>query len=749
MMHLLDKLNPPQREAATYLGGPLMIIAGAGSGKTRVITHRIAFLASEVGIPLHDILAVTFTNKAAREMRERVFRILGRDDMPSLPIGTFHSRCAMILRRDADAAGLDQNFTILDEKDQVAAVKRAMERCDVSEKRVKPAQVHNFINTAKMRLLTPEDCAREFAAERIPYADLYAAYEDLLKRAKALDIEDLIFKTVLLFQRDDDARRHWARRYQHVLVDEYQDTNHGQFLLTKLLAQDHGNICVVGDEDQAIYSWRGADITNLLDFEKSFPGVRVVKLEQNYRSTANILRGASVVIARNTQRLGKTLFTEGAEGDPLEYLRGEDDRHEGWLVAQEVDRLLRTQGVPASEVAVFYRSHRLSRPVEDALRGFQIPYRIVGGVRFYDRAEVKDVLCFLRLAVNPNDDLAFERVVNVPKRGIGDKAQQSLREQAQQDRTSLYEAAWRAIKADGPLASKARGNLAQFLVAIEEWHREERHLSPRELLELVYTHTRYKEEGLGDTTSIDGEARLENLQEFEAVVELFRAESDRNRTAEFLRTLSLDAAVADRDEGAESVSLMSVHNAKGLEFDHVFVVGLEEGVFPNSRAMGDLSETGVEEERRLYYVALTRARKRLCLSRAGRRMGYSGGYDFSEPSRFLAEMPPEVFAKASFEMLRRELKFGWGEERTEPASKAGPERKFAQLVAQGAAGLRAAATDTEFRRGDRVVHRYLGAGEVFNIAGRPGAQKIHIRFDDGREQAFVARQAPIVREGEG
>ncbi|HMX63381.1 MAG TPA: UvrD-helicase domain-containing protein, partial [Candidatus Sumerlaeota bacterium] len=390
MIELIEKLNEPQRRAVMHADGPLMIVAGAGTGKTRVITYRIAFLHREMGIPLQQILAVTFTNKAAAEMRERICRLLGVPDTPGLAIGTFHARCAMLLRREAEFAALDKNFAILDENDQKQAIKRVLKEMDISEKLVRPGQVQTFINQAKMRLLTPADCKEEFDEDQVPYADIYAKYQETIEKSKSVDFEDLLMKTVQLFQQNESVRQRWVNRYRYVLVDEYQDTNHAQFLLTKLLAQDHRQVAVVGDEDQSIYSWRGAEISNLLDFEKTFPGTTIVKLEQNYRSTKTVLKAASTVIARNTQRIGKTLFTEGEQGDPVTFIAAPSADMEAERITAECARLIQMHGVDPNEIAVFYRGHWLSRAMEDALRRFRLPYRVVGGIRFYDRAEIKD-----------------------------------------------------------------------------------------------------------------------------------------------------------------------------------------------------------------------------------------------------------------------------------------------------------------------------------------------------------------------
>jgi DNA helicase-2/ATP-dependent DNA helicase PcrA len=745
MASILDRLNPAQREAASYLDGPLMIVAGAGSGKTRVITHRIAFLVREVGVPLQQILAVTFTNKAAREMRDRVARLLGEEDIPGLAIGTFHSRCARLLRIEAEAAELDPNFTILDESDALQAMKQSLRDLGIPERRLRPSlALHNVLNF-KMRLLLIEDVEADPELNRdAPFGEIYRAYQGILKKNKSVDMEDLIFRTVLLFRDHDDVRRKWATRYRFVLVDEFQDTNHGQFLLTNHLAKDHRNICVVGDEDQAIYSWRGADITNLLDFQKAFPGAKVVRLEQNYRSTATILRAAAATIERNVHRLGKKLFTESGEGTPLGFLVGEDDREEARVVALQVQQLLRNDGVPPQEIAVFYRTHRLSRAVEDAMRELRIPYRIVGGVRFYDRAEIKDLLCFLRLAVNPYDDIAFLRVVNVPARGLGKATIEALQASAANGNLSLHEAAWRAVEGSGAaLHARAKSALYSFLNLVHEWGEAARSARAVEVLDRVLADTDYLERGLGDADSIEAAARKENIEEFHSVCALHEPEGDGPPLAQFLRDLSLDAAMK-ADEGAEAVSLLTIHNAKGLEYDCVFVVGLEDGVFPNSRAMQEADLVGIEEERRLFYVALTRARRRLWLSRSRRRAGYSGGYEQSEPSRFLAELPPDVFDEASRFRLARELPYGWGQEdrsgnRPSASGALRGERTFVRNTAPLPAPIAGG-----FRSGQRVKHQYLGQGTVIRAYGPASSQRVVVAFDSGREHDLIARHAPMV-----
>lgn len=739
MQDLLSKLNPAQREAVTHLDGPLMIIAGAGSGKTRVITHRIAFLHRECGIPLHRIMAVTFTNKAAREMRERVCRLLDVPDSPGLAIGTFHARCAMILRRDAEAAGLSPSFAILDENDQKQAIKRVLKEMGLSEKLARPAAVQQFINQAKMKLLTPEDCAAEMDEGEVPYPNIYARYQKTITQAASVDFEDLLMLTVRLLQNNPAARQRWSERYSYLLVDEYQDTNHAQFLLTKLLAEGHRQVCIVGDEDQSIYSWRGAEISNLLDFEKTFPGTRIIKLEQNYRSTEMILRAASTVIRRNTQRIGKELFTEQKGGEPITFLACLDAAGEGRRIAGEASNLI-ASGTSPNEIAIFYRGHWLSRSIEDALRQYRVPYRIVGGLRFYDRKEIKDLLSFLRLAVNPDDDLAFERVLNVPPRGIGAKTEESLMQAAAAAGISLRRACAEAV-AHKTLPPKPRAALAHLLDCVDKWSTLAIDSPPSAVLDAVLKDTNYREDGVGDVTTIEAESRLENINEFESLVDSFNASGPHHQLMEFLTSMSLDATEEQEDDRPK-VNLLTIHNAKGLEFDNVFVIGMEQGVFPTSRALDSKDPTAIEEERRLFYVAITRARRRLWLSYAAQR----NRPDFwarTEPSMFLSEMPADVFTPDSVAAMRRVLGPVWaageGGGRTTNATAPGIHARPQGAVAP-ASGSRPAA---RYRVGMKVVHRYMGAGVISELGGRPGWERAMVCFEDGREQEFVLKYAPL------
>jgi ATP-dependent DNA helicase UvrD/PcrA len=766
-LDLTANLNPAQKKAVTHLGSPLMIIAGAGSGKTRVITHRIAFLNRECGIPINQIMAVTFTNKAAREMRERVCRLLGIPDSFNIPIGTFHSRCALILRREAELLNLDKNFVILDEKDQQQAIKRVLKEMEIGDKRVRPSAIQSFINQAKMKLLTPEDCAAEFDEDDLPYPAIYKRYQEIIEKSKSIDFEDLLMKTVQLFQKHEEVRKHWGNRYQYLLVDEYQDTNHAQFLLTKLLAQDHRQICIVGDEDQSIYSWRGAEISNLLDFEKAFPGTELVKLELNYRSTGNILKAASTVIDRNTQRIGKVLYTEGEDGELLSFISSCNQEEESNYIARECLRLIR-DGVDPFQIAVFYRGHWLSRGVEDSLRKLRLPYRILGGVRFYDRAEVKDILCYLRLAVNPHNDLAFERVVNRPTRGIGAKSLGNIVEKAAASGLSLYEAS-RELLSEGKIRGKAKDGLSTFLDYTDAWNEKVGGAKPGQILNRILEDTDYKTLGIGDPESIDGASRLENIEEFEGLVSEFKPSVEQNKLGEFLVALALDGT-EEQNESEAKVSLMTIHNAKGLEYDYVFTVGMEKGVFPTGRAEESFEEYAIEEERRLFYVAITRTRKKLYLMYSQKR-NRPDFWGMTQPSMFLSELPPEVFDESSISKLSRLLPYNWGkitnslggksktsgaadgelqyvldEEGHSGPPKASPPRRFGPS-ARGGGFNRSGRGGSKYHQGQRVEHKYMGPGTITQIGGRTGWERAMIEFDDGRSQEFVLKYAPLTIVG--
>jgi len=633
---ILRSLNPPQRDAVTLTEGPVLVVAGAGSGKTRVIAHRIAYLLGVTGVDPRRVLAVTFTNKAAQEMRRRVEDLVLPAGIRPPLIATFHSMCVRILRQRAAAAGLPASFVIYDEDDRLGVVKEAMRELDFDERSLTPAAAVHRISHAKNQMLPPEEVeqlARTPREERL--AALYRLYEQRLREAGAVDFDDLLLRVVRLFETSPETLSWYRTLWTHVLVDEYQDTNRAQYRIIQLLTQEHRNLCVVGDPDQSVYRWRGADLRNILDFEKDFPDCRVVVLDQNYRSTKRILDIASAVIANNVARKDKRLWTDNGEGDKASLFRAWDEGEEAAFVAQSI-RAAHREGVDHRDVAVFYRTNAQSRVLEDALRRASVPYLIVGGVRFYERREVKDIVAYLRLLVNPRDDAAFRRAVGAPARGIGKATLERLTEVARAQGTGLL-AACATLPRD--IGTKPRQGLEAFAGLIARLAERRRELAVPALIDEVVVASGYRD-ALKADRSAESEARQENLEELSSAADEFVAGQEALGGTEVTLESFLDsiALVADTDEidpEAGKVTLMTLHSAKGLEFPVVFLTGMEEGVFPHSRSMDDPEE--LEEERRLCYVGITRAKQRLALSYALHRR--SQGYGVSEPSRFLREIP--------------------------------------------------------------------------------------------------------------
>ncbi|MCE5230857.1 UvrD-helicase domain-containing protein [bacterium] len=725
---LIDNLNPAQREAVTTADGPLLVIAGAGSGKTRVITHRIAWLVRTMDIEPWRIFAATFTNKAAEEMRLRVAKLVPGSDVARLSISTFHSLCVGILRREAQHAGLSPRFTICDDADQLALIKDCLRGMSVPSGSIKPEQIRNYIAAAKILMLDPDEARRELRWEVGPIAaDVYDMYQKRLMAGDGVDFDDLILHVVRIFQREPEVLAHYQHRWRYVLVDEYQDTNRVQFEFVKLLAAAHGNLCVVGDEDQSIYSWRGAEIENLLKFPEIFPGTRIVRLEQNYRSTETILRAASAVIANNRQRLGKDLWSERGLGERITMISGYNERDEAAIVVQTIQWLSRVRGLPLSEIAVFYRVNALSRVVEDQLRQAGINYRVIGGIKFYDRAEVKDLLAYLRLVVNPRDGAALARVINKPARGIGDKSVSALFQDAAAKNVSLYDAlvAHKDDKA-GALSGKARAGANGFITQLAQWSEYAENHAPHEVLDRILRDTAY-EEALGGDRDLEAITRRENVAELVSALEQF-AETDPDATlSDFLERVALVSAQDEMTEG-EAVSLMTMHCAKGLEFRAVFIIGMEDPIFPSQRAVED--QGNFEEERRLFYVGITRARDLLFLSRADSRTLH-GRPCYNTPSLFLREVPTELLR--TIDDARRE----WAElnrqraERPamrEPAPRSEPEPEIERIASGG-----------KFSLGMRVTHERLGEGEIVGISGEGERRKISVKFDAGLEMEILER----------
>ncbi|MBI1788585.1 MAG: UvrD-helicase domain-containing protein [Acidobacteria bacterium] len=637
-MDFLKGLNPPQVEAVTHVDGPLLILAGAGSGKTRVITHRIAHLVRDHRVPPSAVMAVTFTNKAAQEMRDRVLRLLADEYLDSKPnLSTFHSFCVRMLRRDGDPLagirpGFTRQFTIYDEEDQLALVKAAFKHLGLDEQFMKYRAALSAISSAKNRKETPEDFYKKAADPRLTrLAVLFDEYEKALRKANALDFDDLLLESVRLLRRDEATRARWNRRIGYLMIDEYQDTNRSQYELMRLLCEQHSNVAVVGDEDQSIYSWRGADIKNILDFGKDFKNARVIRLEQNYRSTKNILDAAGAVVARNQERVGKTLWTESPAGERIGLYAGFDAENEALFIADTIERLL--AGKSGDRVAVLYRTNSQSRQIEEALRRYGRKYSVVGGFSFYQRAEIKDIVAYLKLALSPEDPIALLRIVNTPARGIGKTTVEQIEQFARRHDLTLWIAIGRMLD-EGGFPPRAHAALSAFLNMMAGLLKAVAERPLPEALHEVLERTGYKKM-LERDPSPEAQSRLENLDELlNAAVE---AAGRGEGAVEFLDHAALVSDADSVDERAQ-ISLLTLHNAKGLEFPIVFLAGLEEGLFPHSRSLD--SESLMEEERRLCYVGMTRAEKRLFLTWAKyrRRFG-SREQERSTRSRFLEEVP--------------------------------------------------------------------------------------------------------------
>src|ERR671932_89949 len=705
---LLESLNPTQLDAVKHTEGPLLILAGAGSGKTRVLTHRVAYLIGQGLAAPEEVLAITFTNKAASEMKDRVALLVGPDSR-KMWVSTFHSFCARILRAHAEKLGYKREFTIYDGADQVRLVRRSIVELGKDPKRFNPRSFAAQISAAKTVLMSPEDYLRStegYIAENV--AEVYDLYQKRLYENNAMDFDDLIMQTVALLEIFLEVRERYQRRFKYVHVDEYQDTNHAQYRLVNPLAAAHRNLCVVGDDDQAVYSWRGADIRNILDFERDYPEAKVVKLEQNYRSTQTILNAANAVVANNASRKAKELWTAGEEGERIRVFAASDDYAEARFVVSEIQRLA-DAGASLRDVAVFYRTNAQSRTLEDVLVREGVPYQIVGGVRFYERAEIKDAMAYLLVISNKDDSVSLERIINVPKRGIGATSVGKLREYASLNSISLYDALSEAKEAGLKGAACKACSLVRNL--FEGWRVASREVSPAELIDAVLEESGYRRELEAEGT-VEAESRLENIQELiNAAAEYERVEPEATLEG-FLQEQALYSE-ADNLTSEGAVTLMTLHNAKGLEFGHVFVVGMEEGTFPHARA---LDEQNLEEERRLCYVGITRAMETLTLTYARVRSTY-GEREYQMPSRFLSEIPERL--KAGAVPGSSSGRGGWG--------MALPRRSEPERVAA-----------VDYSVGEKVRHTKFGVGEV--VEAQEG--KVVVRFGS-EEKILVPELAPL------
>ena len=719
----ISSLNQPQAEAVLYDNGPLLVLAGAGSGKTRVITYKIARYIFDLGISPYRIMALTFTNKAAREMKTRIEKLVG-DSIRGLWAGTFHSVCARILRSEKVFGG---NFVIYDVDDQKRLIKQVLERLGLSENSLySHGEMQARISGLKNKMVTPEMFSRLIRNQMDDeFGKVYHLYEAELKRNNALDFDDLILKTAVLLSQNQNAREKYQSTFQYLLVDEYQDTNLVQYEVIKLLSGKHKNVTVVGDDDQSIYSWRGADLRNILEFEKSFPDAKLVRLEQNYRSTRTILKAANAVIKNNKKRKDKTLFTELMQGPLIDLYSMEDEKFE----AQEITRLLRSAKLGDS--AVFYRTNAQSRPIEDALRNAGLPYVIVGGLRFYERMEIKDVLAYLRVIVNPSDSISLARIINVPRRGIGDKTLDRLRAFADEKNETLY-FALEHLEEMGDLSAREMSTLGSFREMVREI-KKRKELEPLlEFVGSVMELTGYLEYWRNSEED-EAEDRLENLSELINAVREYIDRSENPTLENFLEEVALLSDIDNlKDENQDFVTLMTLHASKGLEFARVFIAGMEEGLFPIVR--DDEVKEDYEEERRLFYVGLTRAKEHACLFHARMRRRF-GSAQFCLPSRFLSEIPDECLRK--IDKLQERPSYEEKKQSYPQTSRGRDERTIMPRYEDFSQ------VETGFRSGQRVKHPLWGKGTIIDLSGFEDDMKATVKFDSTSEKKLMLKYAKL------
>lgn len=756
----LENLNDKQREAATAIDGPLLILAGAGSGKTQTMTHRIAYMVDK-GINPANILAVTFTNKAAKEMKERVEALIG--DTGHMWIMTFHAMCLRILRRNAEEAGYQKNFVIYDPQDQKTIIKQILSEYNIDTKNYPPVYFLSTISKLKEGETGPESYLKSSSGigqEQKIYA-VYKEYEKRLKRNNAMDFDDLLFNTSKLFEKNHQILEIWRSRFRYIMVDEYQDTNYLQYKIIKLLSKEHHNICVVGDDDQCIYQWRGADIRNILDFEKDFPEAEVIKLEENYRSTGNILSVAHSVIENNKQRKKKKLWTKNDEGRKVTYRRADDDFEEARFVANEI-AILKNADMNYGDFAILYRTNSQSRQFEEALRRQGIPHQVLSGLKFYDRKEIKDLIAYMRLLVNPNDDVSLERVINEPKRGVGKKSLERIRQLAEDKGIRLFE----AISDDcvtASLSSKIREAVKEFAECLQR-AKEIDTSDVMQIYEYLLDKTGYLV-ALQKVGTIESESRIDNLMEFKSVIYEYVNNTDEPSLEEFMEGLALMADVDADDGTGDGVNLMTLHSAKGLEFPVVFIVGMEDGLFPGQRAFKE--PNGIEEERRLCYVGMTRAKERLFLTGATVRTLY-GNRDYTRESQFLRELDPHFLEGDGIYDKKSERKAyssgisgpgvftggidGYSDEKMKGYRPFDSERYsekkgksmnmpfgFKLVDYDKRTKNEKSVDDIDFSIGERVRHKKFGEGTIEQMTDRA----VSVRFDSGETKRLARGVAPL------
>ncbi|WP_265606149.1 DNA helicase PcrA [Bacillus velezensis] len=732
---LLSGLNPVQQEAVKTTDGPLLLMAGAGSGKTRVLTHRIAYLMAEKHVAPWNILAITFTNKAAREMKERVESILG-PGADEIWISTFHSMCVRILRRDIDRIGINRNFSILDTADQLSVIKGILKERNIDPKKFDPRSILGSISSAKNELIEPEEFAKTAGGyyDQVT-SDVYTDYQKKLLKNQSLDFDDLIMTTIKLFERVPEVLEFYQRKFQYIHVDEYQDTNRAQYLLVKRLVARLENICVVGDSDQSIYRWRGADIANILSFEKDYPSANVILLEQNYRSTKRILQAANEVIKNNSNRKPKNLWTENDEGIKLSYYSGDNEFGEGQFVAGKIYELHSSGRRKLSDIAILYRTNAQSRVIEETLLKSGLNYNIVGGTKFYDRKEIKDILAYLRLVSNPDDDISFTRIVNVPKRGVGATSLEKIASYAAMNGMSMFQAV-KQVDFIG-VSAKAANALDGFGAMIENLTNMQDYLSITELTEEILEKTEYREM-LKAEKSIEAQSRLENIDEFLSVTKNFEQKSEDKSLVAFLTDLALIADIDQLDQkeeesgGKDAVTLMTLHAAKGLEFPVVFLMGMEEGVFPHSRSL--MEEAEMEEERRLAYVGITRAEEELYLTNAKMRTLF-GRTNMNPESRFIREIPGDLLENLNEKKTPR----------MQPGRKVQPKRGPVSRPVSYA--NKTGGDSLSWAVGDKAGHKKWGTGTVVSVKGEGESTELDIAFPSPvGVKRLLAAFAPIEKQ---
>lgn len=736
---LLAGLNPKQKEAVLHTEGPLLIMAGAGSGKTRVLTHRIAYLIEEKNVNPWNILAITFTNKAAREMKERVNSILGQGG-EDVWVSTFHSMCVRILRRDVDAIGYDRNFTILDGSDQLTLMKRILKELNIDPKKYDPRSILGAISNAKNELLTPETYAERqgsFFEEIV--ARCYDAYQKALRNNQSMDFDDLIMNTIRLFEENEKVLTYYQNKFHYLHVDEYQDTNHAQYTLVNMLAARFRNLCVVGDADQSIYGWRGADMQNILDFEKDYNDATVILLEQNYRSTKSILDAANQVIKNNSNRRDKSLWTDNQAGEQITYYRADSERDEAQFIVSKIKEEIQSNNRSYNDFAVLYRTNAQSRVIEDTLVKSNVPYTMVGGHKFYDRKEIKDIIAYLNIINNPRDGVSFERVINTPKRGIGAASVEKLRSFAALHDWSMVEAAQNIDLAN--ISGKAGRMIGEFGTMITQFQEMVTYLPVTDLVDQVLERTGYLDE-LKNQRTLEAESRLENLEEFRTVTQEFdkrneaqdEEEAPEEKLAVFLNDLALVSDLDDYQEESAQVTLMTLHAAKGLEFPIVFLIGMEEKIFPLSRSL--MEEAELEEERRLAYVGITRAEESLYLTNAFSRTLY-GKTQYNQPSRFVAEIDDSLLNAVG---MQPQPKTSY----SNPFQSKVMQPKYQHATREPVTSKTASGGENEsWNPGDKVQHKKWGVGTVVKVSGNAKDVELDIAFPQQGVKRLLAAFAPI------